>query len=155
MNDVRNITFSLRSRLKPLSRKCFVLVAVMIGFANSGTSAVAGSCGHYLFRNGKPVHSHEIAIEHQMGSEIVTQDLLSTTPTPSKPQPCRGPGCRSGSIPLAPSPAPFQMHAQTELAVLFEQLSALRSTFGLGGLPSSERLPNPCVDEIFRPPANV
>lgn len=131
------------------------MLIAAVALANVATPAVAGSCGHYLFRNGKPVHSSEMSVEPTLDSQAATQDLISTSPVPSKPQPCRGPGCRRGAIPLAPVPAPFQMTVQTELAVLFELLGASNGASGFGFLPFSERLPNPCVDEIFRPPANV
>ncbi len=143
----------LNSRMLPQGR--FVAVIVfLISMPSFGGPVLAGSCGHYLFRNGKPVETHSMT-NHVSEAVALDSAIVEPRSTPVNPVPCRGPGCRSGSIPLAPNPAPVNLNVQSELAILFDSLSSASHAPRFGATPSSDRLPSPCVDEIFRPPANV
>lgn len=139
--------------IAPRLRSLVVCSAVMI-IALSGLAerAVAGSCGHYLYRNGKPVHSESMNDSAQTPKENVFLTTVNHESAPAPKQPCKGPGCRSGSIPLGPVPVPISMSWSTELAVLLDELSASVSQDGVRVVHDSECATDNCVDDIFRPP---
>ena len=127
-----------------------VMIVAMSGLAER---AVAGSCGHYLYRNGKPVHSESMNHSAQTLDESVFLTTEGHESAPAPKRPCRGPGCRSGSVPLAPVPVPISVSWATELAVLLEELTATVSNGGVRVVHDSEFATDNCVDDIFRPPA--
>jgi hypothetical protein len=129
---------------------------VMLNFLVSSTQA--GTCGHYLYRNGKPVHSESMATSQpaDAAENVLAGDFrLAATEAPKAPMPCRGPGCRSGSIPLAPTPAPVSFTVSSELAVLLDELAASDCAKGCRVIPDSEFALPFSVDDIFRPPASI
>lgn len=140
--------------IAPRLRSMLVCSAVMI-IALSGLAeyAVAGSCGHYLYRNGKPVHSESMNQSAQTAGESIVLTTVNHDSAPAPKQPCRGPGCRSGSIPLAPVPVPISVNWSTELGILLDELTASVSQSGVRVIHDSECASDDCVDDIFRPPA--
>jgi hypothetical protein len=154
MNRLTRQFQHLSAWIAPRLRSLLVCSAVMV-VALSGLAerAVAGSCGHYLYRNGKPVRSESMNHSAQTPNDSVFLITLNHESTPEPKQPCKGPGCRSGSVPLAPVPVPISVNWSTELAVLLHELSASVSHAGVRVVHDSERATGNCVDDIFRPPA--
>jgi hypothetical protein len=123
---------------------CFSIVLV---FANR--AAQAETCGHYLYRNGKPV----VGVHNPAHADAIAAAARHNETRPAAPKlPCSGPGCRKQAPPLLPAPAaPSSSVANDHLAILEKLLSAQMCLDSLSA-PQSERGAVWIAGEVFRPP---
>jgi hypothetical protein len=124
-----------------------LVVAACAVIANS-SPAQAETCGHYLFRNGRPVHSQATTGQ---SPDTTATDALAAPGLPIEP--CQGLGCREHSIPLSvPAPVSAELIERPADAIL-----QILASFGEGYqgwiLPESETGELMIAPGIFRPPA--
>lgn len=124
-----------------------LVVAACAVIANS-SNAHAETCGHYLFKNGRPVQSQTMMGQNP---EDNATDALAAPGLPVEP--CQGLGCREHSIPLSvPAPVSAELIERPADAIL-----QIFASFGEGHqewrLPESETGELMIAPGIFRPPA--
>ncbi|MBL8811392.1 MAG: hypothetical protein JNM43_14565 [Planctomycetaceae bacterium] len=150
---LHNLT-AVSGRCSASIRRLWVCLAVLLGSLMTGLPSVqAETCGHYLYRNGKPVAQHH---GQMVAPEELSKDGLAVPQETKNPfAPCNGPHCRSNSNPLLPAPVPTSMTQSTDPAVLLEALLSLMSDGDMTSLPASERGAHYQAMSIFRPPCLV
>lgn len=119
-------------------------------------TAVAGSCGHYLFRNGKPVSGEQhAAADYAMPSHAAmpADAQPAHDRVPGQPRrPCNGPGCHGQPLPVTPAPVSLSLSRSTDQAVLLRELLTPCTERDSSLLPQSERGECFRAASIFRPP---
>lgn len=129
-----------------------VLAVCIVWFVTSvQTTAVAETCGHYLYRNGQPVDATKgLALSGTPLADSV--DGLTGRQNPWQPKPCNGPGCRQHSIPLSAPPIAPVTTAASEFALLFQIMLQNALTIPERWLPASESGHFYLSQPLFRPP---
>ena len=136
---------------RPLGR-LFLNLAVLTVIAGAWSSSAEASCGHYLFRNGKPVDSTTSQIIRGEANGESRPDS-STSPAENPVSQCHGPNCSGRPVPVNPLPV-----TPPHLVRGFDQAAILASLFQWPPLscapeiPESERGASCVPSLIFRPP---
>jgi hypothetical protein len=134
-----------------LSRRVVASVMVITAVVLSADGAVASTCGHYLYRNGKPVSEHNGPMEAaEFGGEFAAEHVQPVRP--DAPTPCRGPGCKEQSIPLVPVSAPFSISRTLDPAALLDDILSRDGSEESFLRPQSERGEFYQAARLFRPP---
>ena len=123
-------------------------------FAFNGT-ARADSCGHYLFRNGVPVHLVSAPDPHNLVMPFQHQPAqIKHATVPARPHtPCNGPGCKNRSKPMLPGSSPVTLSVTTDPAILATHLLLCGCLDEATAIPQSEKGDVFRSPTIFRPPA--
>ncbi len=147
----------------PRQSGCRVSAIVVFMGVMIVSQSVFGSCGDYLYRNGRPVSSHFSPMHESpldaSPDRLLTRanslDLLTRNESPAIPvRRCSGPNCSSSPLPFAPAPnAPSNLIRGFDQAAILESLAGFLATRGAIEFPESER--GACFEpsSIFRPPA--
>jgi hypothetical protein len=147
------LTARVSPPIQSASRSLWRVLAVCIFWIVTSlqTSAVAETCGHYLFRNGHPVDASKGLVLSEQ-ARVDSVDALSGSQNPWQPGPCNGLGCRQHSIPLSAPPIGPVTTAASEFGMLFQSMLKNDLKTSERWLPASEtghfNLPQP----VFRPP---
>lgn len=134
-----------------LLRGVVTSVIVIAALVLSADGVIASTCGHYLYRNGKPVNEHN----SPMGAVEFGVELAAEYVQPIRshaPMPCKGPGCKGQSIPLAPLSAPASVSRTLDPAALLDDLLSRDGIPQSFLHPHSERGEFYQAARLFRPP---
>jgi hypothetical protein len=136
---------ALRRRSLPKPTDIAVIVTLVLTWILSTPAVRASTCGHYLYRNGKPVAQHDSM------PQAVPQTADQSAPI-APFTPCDGPGCRRSSLPLELPPVTTRMTTQSRVAALLQEILAQAGSPFASVLPSSEYGEFHEAQGIFRPP---
>ena len=116
-------------------------------------TATASTCGHYLYRNGKPVGNHETNMQ-SVNPTATAGNSAQNSPIELPVRRCSGPNCSENPTPLAPvPPAPVHLIRGFDQMAILESLSRPPVTRDAIEIPESERGARFEPSTIFRPPA--
>jgi hypothetical protein len=134
-----------------LLRGIVTTVIVLTAIVLSADGVFASTCGHYLYRNGKPVSQHNGPMGVvEFGVDVAEEHVQPVRP--DAPAPCKGPGCKGQSIPLVPASAPFTISRTLDPAALLDDLLSRDGSQKSFLRPHSERGEFYQAARLFRPP---
>jgi hypothetical protein len=136
----------LRRRSLPKPADFAVIVILVLAWILSTPAVRASTCGHYLYRNGKPVAHHDSLPQAVAQTADQSAPMLPISP-------CDGPGCRRSSVPLELPPVTTRMTTQSRVAALLQEILAQAGPRPGSVLPESEDGEFHEAQGIFRPPA--
>ncbi len=110
-------------------------------------NAVADTCGHYLYRHGKPVSQDGMALHRSI--ETLSIGIFSHDPL----KPCNGPRCGSQSTPFSTPVALNVEFRGSDIAELINELMWKSLGSRRASHPESESGEFIEAGGIFRPPA--
>jgi hypothetical protein len=131
------------------------VVAFLAPLFAFNSAASAESCGHYLFRNGVPVHLVSAPDVHNlvMPFQHQTAQIQDAGVPAPRHAPCNGPGCKNRSKPMLPGSSPVTLSVTTDPAILATHLLMCGCLDETTAIPQSEKGDVFRSPTIFRPPA--
>ncbi len=133
-----------------------IVAVILLIIAGPSSTSASASCGHYLFRNGKPVVDHAMIHSNVAVNVVAESNSQKDTDSPlSTPiRRCIGPNCSGSKVPIAPTPfAPLRLLPGADSAVLLESHVGHDNQRKVTAIPESERGARYLPSLIFRPPA--
>lgn len=138
------------------SVRCVIAAVILLIIAGPSSTSASASCGHYLYRNGKPVTDHRMIHSSHAADIVADSNSLTETNRPHNPpmRPCTGPNCSGSKVPLGPTPlVPIRLLPGADSAVLLESHAGQDNQRKVTAIPESERGARFWPSLIFRPPA--